>query len=127
MSNFSIPTIGLAPAWINSMLQASTKAATIAFTAQQVIGLRLSMLAMNGNTSTNRREIERMFTEKMEAVNESGRVLFELAGAMAQAWPTMFFEPKAAERMLNRAAKASDRALTPFSRRVTANQKRLSH
>ncbi|WP_432560529.1 hypothetical protein [Granulicoccus sp. GXG6511] len=127
MSNFSIPTFGLAPAWINSMMQASTKAMTIAFTAQQVIGLRLSMLAANGNTATNRKEVERMFTEKMDAVNESSRVLFQLAGTMAQAWPTMFTDPKAAERMLNRAAKASDRALTPFSRRVTANQKRLSN
>ncbi|MDO5682270.1 MAG: hypothetical protein Q4G46_05515 [Propionibacteriaceae bacterium] len=126
MSNFSMPTFGLAPAWFNSMIQASTKAMTIAFAAQQVIGLRLTMLAANGNTSTNRREVERMVTEKMDAVNESGRVLFELAGSMAQAVPTMFFDPKAAERMLNRAAKAGDRALTPFERRVTANKKRLS-
>lgn len=127
MSNFSIPTFGLAPAWINTMVQASNKAMSLGFTAQQVIGLRLSMLATDGNTAKNRKEVERMFTEKMDAVTESSRVLFQLAGAMAQAWPTMFIDPKAAERMLNKAAKAGDRALTPFSRRVNANQKRLSH
>ncbi|MDO5500205.1 MAG: hypothetical protein Q4F67_11070 [Propionibacteriaceae bacterium] len=126
MSTFSVPSFSLVPAWMNTMMNASTKAMTIAFTAQEVIGLRLSMIATGGNTAKNRKEVERMFTEKMDAVNESSRVLFQLAGTMAQAWPTMFVDPKAAERMLNNAAKASDRALTPFSRRVTANQKRLS-
>lgn len=126
MNLFNPPAFGLAPAWMTTMAQASAKAVTMAFTAQQVIGLRVALLAMDGNTAKNRREIERMVTEKMDAVQESSRVLFELGGTMAKAWPTMFFDAKAAERMLNRAAKASDKALTPFSRRVTANHTRLS-
>ena len=120
------PGIGLAPAWMSAAMQASTKAMTLAVTAQQVIGLRLAMLAANGNTARNRREVERMVTEKVSAVQESSQVLTQLAGTMVQAWPTMFVDAKAAERMLLKAAQASDRALTPFSRRATANQKRLS-
>lgn len=131
MSNYSIPTFGLdqlsvVPAWFNTMMRASTKAVTIAMTSQQVIAMRVSMLATSPNPTKNAHELQRMVTEKMDAVNESSRVLMQLAGTMAQAWPTMFVDPKAAERMLNKAAKASDRALTPFARRVTANQKRLS-
>lgn len=131
MTSYSFPNFGIAqmtaaPAWINTMMQVSTKAWTIALTSQQVIAMRLSMLAVNGNTAKNRNEIERMVNEKMDAVGESTRVLMSLGSTMAQAWPAMFSDPKAAERMLNQAAKASDRALTPFSKRVTANQKRLS-
>lgn len=131
MTSYQFPMFGIAqlttaPAWINTMMKASTKAMTIAMTSQQVIAMRMSMLAIGGNSATNRKEVERMFTEKMDAVNESARVLMQLSATMAQAVPTMFVDPKAAERMLNQAAKASDRALTPFSRRVTANQKRLS-
>lgn len=117
---------GLAPAWATTMVQASTKAMTIAVTAPQVIGLRLSMLALNGNTAKSRREVERMVTEKVDAVQQSSRTLFELAGTMTRAWPMMFFDAKAAERMLNRAARSSDKALAPFSRRVSANHKRLT-
>ncbi len=131
LTSYSFPNFGIAqmtavPAWINTMMQVSTKAWTIAMTSQQVIAMRLSMLAVNGNTAKNRNEIERMVNEKMDAVGESTRVLMSLGSTMAQAWPAMFSDPKAAERMLNQAAKASDRALTPFSKRVTANQKRLS-
>ena len=131
LSTYSFPNFGMAqmttvPAWINTMMQVSTKAWTIAMTSQQVIAMRLSMLAVGGNTAKNRNEIERMVNEKMDAVGESTRVLMQLGSTMAQAWPTMFSDPKAAEQMLNQAAKASDRALTPFSKRVTANQKRLS-
>lgn len=131
LTSYSFPNFGIAqmtavPAWINTMMQVSTKAWTIAMTSQQVIAMRLSMLAVNGNTAKNRNEIERMVNEKMDAVGESTRVLMSLGSTMAQAWPAMFSDPKAAERMLNQAAKASDRALTPFSKRVNANQKRLS-
>lgn len=131
MTSYSFPNFGIAqmttvPAWFNTMMQATTKAWTIAMTSQQVIAMRLSMIAVGGNTAKNRNEIERMVNEKMDAVGESTRVLMGLGSTMAQAWPAMFSDPKAAERMLNQAAKASDRALTPFSKRVTANQKRLS-
>lgn len=131
MFNASLPMLPFAqmttiPAWINTMVEASTKAVTLAVTSQQVIATRLTMLATTADPSKNTREIERMFSEKVDAVNESSSVLFKLAGTMAQAWPTMFVDPKAAERMLNDAATASNNALTPFSRRVKANQKRLS-
>lgn len=131
LSTYTFPTFNFAqlsvvPAWVNTMTEVSTKAMTLAMTSQQVIAMRLTLLATGGNTAKNRTEVERMFTEKMDAVSESSRVLFQLAGTMAQAWPTMFVDPKAAERMLNKAAKASDKALTPFSRRASANQKRLS-
>ncbi|WP_425309619.1 hypothetical protein AADG42_12905 [Ammonicoccus fulvus] len=131
LTGYSFPNFGMAqmttvPAWINTMMQVSTKAWNIAMTSQQVIAMRLSMIAVGGNTAKNRNEVERMVNEKMDAVGESTRVLMSLGNTMVQAWPTMFTDPKAAERMLNQAAKASDRALTPFSKRVNANQKRLS-
>lgn len=134
MSSLSLPsfpsvTFGpfmVAPAWLSVVLQASTKAVTIAATSQQVIAMRLTMLAAGGNTEKNRKEIERMFTEKTAAMNESTAVLMQLGATMAQALPTAFLDPKAAERMLTKAAHAGNKALTPFSKRVAANQKRLS-
>jgi hypothetical protein len=129
----TLPTFDLAfkpmltvPAWANAFLQAGSRAVEIAVAAQQVIVVRLTMLAVDGNTAANRKEVERMFTEKMNAVNESSAVLVKLATTMAQALPTTFFDAKAAERMLTEAAHASNKALRPFHWRVTANQKRLS-
>lgn len=115
-----------APAWANALLKAASKAVTIAIASQQVITLRLTALAVKGNTAENRKEVETMFTEKMSAVNEASTVLLQLAATMAQALPTTFLDPKAAEAMLNHAAQAGNNALGPFHSRVTANQKRLS-
>lgn len=124
--DFAFRPVLAAPAWTNALLKAAQKAVTIASASQQVIAMRLAMLAVNGNTSNTRREVERMFTEKMGAVNEATSVLLQLATTMAQAVPTTFVEPKLAENMLNQAAQASDKALGSFHSRVTANQKRLS-
>lgn len=133
-TNFSFPDVSsfafrpmlVAPAWMNALMQAGSKAMTMTFNAQQVIAMRLTMLAIGGNTARNRKEVERMFTEKMAAVNESTAIVLQLAATMAQALPTTFTDPQAAERMLNKAAKAGDKAITPFARRVAANHKRLS-
>lgn len=115
-----------APAWVNAFINVASKACAIAAASQDVIVLRLTALAANGNTAHNRKEVERMFTEKMSAVTEASAVLMKAAATMAQAVPTTFVDPKAAEEMLNQAARASDKALGFFHSRVTANQKRLS-
>lgn len=126
VSNISFGPLVVGPAWLEVMLQAATKAASLATTSTQVVAMRLSMLAVGGNTEKNRKEVEGMFTEKMSAVNESAAVLMQLSATMAQALPTALIDPKAAERMLTKAAHAGNNALTPFANRVTANHKRLS-
>jgi hypothetical protein len=124
--DFAFRPVLAAPAWANALLKTASKVYAIATTSQEVIVMRLTALAVNGNTAHNRKEVERMFTEKMSAVNEASLVLLQHAATMAQAVPTTFFDPKAAEKMLNQAAQAGDKALKPFHSRVTANQKRLS-
>lgn len=123
---FAFRPVLAAPAWTNALLKAASKAVTIATVSQQVIAMRLTALAVKGNTAQNRKEVEVMFTEKMSAVNEATAVLLQLGVTMAQAVPTTFLDPKAAGKMLNRAARAGDKALGSFHSRVTANQKRLS-
>lgn len=108
-----------------ALLGTWTKTATISMTAPWVIWLRLSRLAAGGATAANQREFTRMFAEKAAAVNESTAVLNKLAFGM-MATPMVWTDPAAANRLLTRAASATNRSLTPFSRRVQANSRRLS-
>jgi hypothetical protein len=114
------------PAWLTAMAQVNTKLWTIATASQQVIWLRLSMLATGGPTAANQREATRMVSEKVSATQESVGELAKLAASMLTTLPTVWSDPRAGEKMLKRAATGTNRALAPYSRRVSANAERLS-
>ena len=131
MPFLSVPTTlvnaaAFTPAWLTAMTQVNTKLWTIATASQQVIWLRLAMLATGGPTAVNQREANRMVSEKVAATQESVGELAKLATSMLATLPTVWSDPKAGEKMLKRAATGTNRALAPYSRRVSANAKRLS-
>ncbi len=113
--------------WARANMNTWSRMASLAVASQQVIWLRLSKLAVEGATAANQREMQRMVSEKMDAVSESGQSLTKLATSLLSAAPQAFTDPKAAKRMATRSAIGADRALRPFSRRVHANVERLSH
>lgn len=114
----------------NTAVQASTRiltsAATIAFTSQQVIWLRLTKLATEGGTRSNQIELQRMVSEKTAALNESLSTLQKSGSSIMRLAPSALTDPKVAERLATKSAVAADRALQPFARRITANAKRLA-
>lgn len=109
----------------NASMRAFTSMATIAFTSQQVIWLRLTKIASEGITTANQVEMQRMVAEKVSAMTESASQLSTASTSMLSLFPAALTNPKAARRLATKSAVATDRALKPYSRRVKANARRL--
>lgn len=122
-----MPDLTVIPTWSTGAFQVAQKGATIAMLSPQVIGLRLTMLATRPGDRRTNRESQRMVKEKLDALSESATQLSKLATTLASTWPQLWTDPKHADRVLRHTMQATDRAMTPFARRVTSNAKRLSN
>lgn len=121
-----MPDLTVLPTWGNAAFKLAQTSLTIAMTSQQVIALRLSMMATKPGEAKTNRESQRMVTEKMEAMQESTARLIRLSTNLASAWPKLWTDPKAADRILRQTLSATNHAMAPYSRRVTSNAKRLT-
>lgn len=114
------------PAATRTWMSTMTNLWTMSLTAQQVIWLRLSKLATEGATLANQREVQRMVSEKVAALNESASGLANAGVSMAAALPGAVTDPKKAQRLVTSSARSAGRAVRPFSKRVNANHRRLT-
>lgn len=112
-----------AKTWMSMM----TSVWTMGLTAQQVIWLRVGKLASEGATVANQREVQRMVSEKIAALNESATSLATAGLSFTSAVPGALSDPKKAERLVNSSLRSANKAIRPFSTRVKANHKRLSN
>lgn len=121
-----MPDLTVLPTWGNAAFKLAETGLTIAVASQQVIALRLTMLATKPGQAGTTRESQRMVTEKVEAMQESASRFVRLSGNLVSAWPKLWTDPKAADRILRQTLSATNHAMAPFSRRVSSNAKRLS-
>lgn len=113
-----------------------TKSAELALAVPQVMAHRLMRMASSGKpTSRDRREFDRMITEKVEAVGEAwGKMAVktfeanqELAFSLMKSWlrgsPSLVRQAGAVQRAAGSVLAAG---IAPVHRRATANARRLS-
>ena len=121
-----MPDLNVLPTWGSAATRLARTGMTIAVASQQVIAARLTMMATRPGQARTTRESQRMVAEKIDAMHESAAQMLTLSGTLMAAWPRLWTDPKAANRLLTQALADTDRAMSPFSRRVTSNVRRLS-
>lgn len=121
-----MPDFTVLPTWGTAAMQLAQTGMTMAVASQQVIATRVAMMATHPGEARTNRESQRMVTEKVEAMQESAAQLYKLSGTLMTAWPKLWTDPKAADRLLKQTISGTERAMKPFSRRATSNAKRLS-
>lgn len=112
----------------------------LAMAAPMVVAARMTRMALAGPSpsASDRREMSRMTTEKVEAISESCRATaasitranidlsFSLMRAAWAPWTqSSGLTKKAAARYTKATAASADRSLAPVRRRAVANAKRL--
>jgi hypothetical protein len=114
------------------------KAAQLGFAAPQVVGHRVTRMAVAGisPSARDRREFRRMGTEKMAAFTESWNAMametFRANQALAASfWRSVWFpwlitKPFTATHLHNAALDVLGKGIAPVHRRAVANAKRLT-
>lgn len=110
--------------------------ATMLWSANEVIGRRTTRMVRHGAapSADDRREMQRMVSEKQSAMAESSQAAWAQWVASSQSmWSDALFAPgvaldpsHAATRLVDAQLKIANAAMKPLQRRVAANQKRLS-